>query len=217
MNTKPSARSTLRWNPAWVALASVVLAGCTGLRSEEAAFDDIPFSAETRIGVTYANGWDADLFPEIKDLVRRMKLANAGAEEAYGVLSDSLNVTVIQISEPERRVFPDGAALESPALTAAKKNLDAVVEFQVKPVLLSDSRPGQQGYKRLRISTWLTLYNRNGDAAWRSTRAINFPTSMYWSRDFVPTLSEQRDNIDSFAEPMTVELLEALPIAARMR
>ena len=173
------------------------------------------FSPDTRIGVIYANGWDEDLFPEVKDLVRRLRLANAGAEDAYDVLSRSLNMTVMHIPEPERQQFPDGAALESPALTAEKENLDAIVEFQVKPLLLTAINPAELHDKRIRILTSLTLYNKTGEVAWRSTRALNFGTSLYWSRDLMPILIEERGNINDFAEPMAAELLEALPIVAR--
>lgn len=215
MNSKKSARSPVRCGSVWVALASAMLASCAGFRPQEETLSKMSFSPHTRIGVIYANGWDEDLFPEVKNLVRRMKLANKGAEETYGVLADSLDMMVIRISEPESQQYSDGAALESPRLTAAKENLDAVVEFQVKPLLLTDSRPGQQGYRRIRILTSLTLYNRTGDVAWRSARALTSGTSMYWSKDLFPTLIEQRGTIDALAEPMAVELLEALPIIAR--
>lgn len=215
MNSKELARSPVRWSVICVALGSALLAGCTGLRSREEALSGMSFSPETRLGVIHANGWDEDLFPEVKDLVRRMRLANTGAAEAYGVLSDSLDMTVMHISEPPSQQYSDGAALESPTLTAATKDLDAVVEFRVEPLLLTDSRPGQQGYKRIRILTSLTLYNRTGDVAWQSTRALTSGTSMYWSKDLLPILTEQRGNIDSSAEPMAIELLEALPVFAR--
>lgn len=191
-----------------------MLAGCAGLQSQKEVFNEISFSSDTRIGVIHANGWDEDLFTEVKSLVRQLELANAGAEEAYRVLSDSLDMRVMHISKPESRYFQDGSAVESPPLTAARENLDAIVEFQVKPLLLSDGRPGEQGYKRIRILTLLTLYNRNGDVAWRSTKELNFGTSMYWGKVFVPTLIEQRGNINHFAEPLATELLEALPMVA---
>jgi hypothetical protein len=177
-------------------------------------FSEIPFSSDTRIGVIHANGWDAELLAEVNDVVRQLRLANAGAEQAYSVLANSLNMSVVHILEPELRYFPGGSTLESPALTAAKENLDAIVEFQVKPLLLSDGRGGEIGYRRIRISTWLTLYSRTGDVAWRSTRAIEIGASSNAGSVYFPAMIEQRGNINNFAEPLAIELLEALPIVA---